>query len=643
MTLLIISFLAGLLTVLAPCVLPLLPVIVGGSVSGGADKHSIKRALTVTISLALSLIVFTLLLKVSTLFIDIPESVWKWVSGIIIIAFGLVSLFPAMWEKLSFAQRLNEKSNMVLGSGYQKKSFWGDVIIGASLGPVFSTCSPTYFVILATVLPVSFALGLVYLIAYTVGLSLALLFIAFVGQRIMGKLGVAADPHGWFKRGLGVLFIIVGVAIIGGYDKKFQLFVLNSGVFDVTTIEQKLLQKNNAENSPQVTPSDPTQSADTSMNTEQNADTPAAVTGSGTPKVASKGGATSSTKVPAKNEPSFMSLAMKKVRYKQSAEIANVDGYINTNGAPITIGQFKGKSVVLVDFWTYSCINCQRTLPYVTAWYGKYKDQGLVIIGVHTPEFAFEHVQKNVEDATGRFNIKYPVVLDNNYATWNAFGNQFWPRKYLVDIDGYIVYDHIGEGEYDKTEHAIQEALKERNARLATNTNVSTDVTKPENVITMGEVASPETYFGANRNDSLGNGTKNKDGEQFFAEPQTVDRNKLYLIGQWNIASEFAETSATVGTGSVGSDRIDYHYKAKSVYFVAGAKDKPVTFEVLRDGKSLDATFKGADVFMKDGKSYVTVSGNRLYKIIEDSAAGDHLLEFIISTPGLQAYTFTFG
>ena len=639
MTLFIISFLAGLLTVLAPCVLPLLPVIVGGSVSGGAGKHSWKRALTVTFSLALSLIVFTLLLKVSTLFINIPASVWTWISGSIIICFGFVSLFPKIWESVPLFARLNQKSNMVLGSGYQKKSFWGDVIIGASLGPVFSTCSPTYFVILATVLPVSFTLGLTYLIAYAVGLSLALLCVAFVGQKIMGTLGVASDPRGWFKRSLGVLFVIVGVAIIGGYDKKFQLFVLNSGVFDVTTIEQKLLQKNAEENTPQKTQTDPSLGVD--QTAAQAGDTTSGANGTETPKIVSVGA--TSTKGTPKNEPSFMSLAMKKIKYKQSAEITNVDGYINTGGAPITISQFKGKSVVLVDFWTYSCINCQRTLPYVTAWYGKYKDQGLVIIGVHTPEFAFEHVQKNVEDATGRFNIKYPVVLDNNYATWNAFGNQFWPRKYLVDIDGYIVYDHIGEGEYDKTEHAIQDALKERNARLATNMDVSTDVTKPVNVVTMGEVASPETYFGANRNEYLGNGQAGKDGEQNLTLPQTFERNKLYLVGQWNIGSEFAETSATVGAGAVGSDRVDYRYKAKNVYFVAGAKDKPVTMEVLRDGKPLDASFKGADVFIKDGKSYVTITGNRLYKIIEDSTAGEHLLKFIISSPGLQAYTFTFG
>ena len=154
---------------------------------------------------------------------------------------------------------------------------------------------------------------------------------------------------------------------------------------------------------------------------------------------------------------------------------------------------------------------------------------------------------------------------------------------------------------------------------------------------------SPETYFGASRNQSLGNGRAGETGEQNFAEQTRTNGNTLYLIGQWNIADEYAETGTRVGSGSVGSARIDYLYNAKSVYFVAGAKNNPVTFEVTADGKPLDANMKGTDVFIKDGKSYVIVSDNRLYKVIEGKEAEKHLLEFIISSPGLQAYTFTFG
>jgi cytochrome c biogenesis protein CcdA len=241
MILLLISFVGGVLTILAPCILPLIPIIVGGSLADGSVNK--KKAVTVVASLGISVIVFTLLLKVSTLFITIPEYTWTLISGGIILFFGIVTLFPSLWEN-QFLARMSAKSNIVLGKGDQKKSFWGDVIVGAALGPVFSTCSPTYFIVLATVLPVHFAVGILYLLAYAVGLCLSLLLVTLIGQRIITKLGVAADPRGTFKRVLGVLFVIVGLAVITGIDKKTQLFLLDAGVFDVTQIEQKLLELN---------------------------------------------------------------------------------------------------------------------------------------------------------------------------------------------------------------------------------------------------------------------------------------------------------------------------------------------------------------------------------------------------------------
>jgi len=242
MTLFLLSLIAGVLTVLAPCVLPLLPVIVGGSVVG--TGRSTKRALTITISLGVSVILFTLLLKVSTAFIMVPEFVWQYISGGIIIIFGLISLFPAIWEKFSLANLVNQKSNALLSRGYQRKSFLGDIIMGASLGPVFSACSPTYFVVLATVLPQNFTVGLIYLFAYAFGLCVALLFISLIGQRILEKVGIASDPRGYFKRGLGVIFIVLGLLIITGVEKDIEIKILNSGFLDITKVEQVLLRLN---------------------------------------------------------------------------------------------------------------------------------------------------------------------------------------------------------------------------------------------------------------------------------------------------------------------------------------------------------------------------------------------------------------
>jgi cytochrome c-type biogenesis protein len=241
MALLIVSFIAGVLTVLAPCILPLLPVVVGASASG----RSKSTPYVVVGSLAVSIILFTYLLKASTTFIMIPPEVWMYLSGGILIIFGLFLLFPSLWENMPGVRKLSNKSNLLVGQGYQRKSFWGDVLVGAGLGPVFSSCSPTYFIILASVLPASFLLGTAYLFAYTIGLSSVLLLIALLGERFVSKLNRVSDSHSWLKRGIAIIFILLGIAIATGYEKKLEAKILDSGFFDVTKIEQFLLKKVN--------------------------------------------------------------------------------------------------------------------------------------------------------------------------------------------------------------------------------------------------------------------------------------------------------------------------------------------------------------------------------------------------------------
>ncbi len=239
MTFLAIAFIAGVLTVLAPCILPLLPVVIGSSASG----RSKATPYIVVASLGASIILFTFLLKASTAFISIPQSFWTYLSGGILVFFGITLLFPKVWESVPGLSKLTVRSNKLLGSGHQKKSVWGDIIVGAALGPVFSTCSPTYFVILASVLPASFFLGTVYLLAYVFGLSLILLLIALLGERFASRLSGFSDPRGMFKKGLGLLFVLLGVMIVLGLDKKLEAAILDSGYFDVTKVEQRLLEK----------------------------------------------------------------------------------------------------------------------------------------------------------------------------------------------------------------------------------------------------------------------------------------------------------------------------------------------------------------------------------------------------------------
>ena len=232
-----LSFFAGILTVLAPCILPLLPVIIGTS----AGARSTATPYIVIGSLSASILLFTYLLKASTLLITIPSSFWAYFSGSILLLIGCTFAFPSLWSKVPGMNKLSTGGNALVGSGYQKKSLWGDVTIGAALGPVFSSCSPTYFLILAAALPASFLLGTVYLLSYIAGLAFVLLLIALMGQRFVGNITWAADPHCWFKKTLGILFIFVGIAIFTGLDKQFEAFILDTG-FNTVNFENSLLE-----------------------------------------------------------------------------------------------------------------------------------------------------------------------------------------------------------------------------------------------------------------------------------------------------------------------------------------------------------------------------------------------------------------
>ena len=595
MILFLISFVAGVLTVLAPCILPLLPVIVGRSITDSTPSR--RRLFVVVTSLGLSVILFTLLLKASSLLIDIPQSFWTWISGGIIFFFGLTMVFPGLWEKFSFANTLSIRSNKALTQGYKRNSIWGDVIIGASLGPIFSACSPTYFVILATVLPVSFFLGLLYLFTYVLGLSLALVVVALLGELIMAKVGKVSDPHGWFKKIFGLIFILVAIGIITGYDKKLQISILDAGFLDVTKIEQKLLDRSEEPTATTIT----TIPNSISPTNETLAEVPI----NPTPKAEEK----------------FLTLAEKVKQFSVAPDISTPDGFINTDGQPITISQFRGKKVLLLDIWTYSCINCQRTIPYLNEWYKEYEDQGLIIIGLHTPEFAFEKVQSNVEKAVRDFDIKYPVVLDNDFSTWNAYGNRYWPRKYLIDIDGFIVYDHAGEGQYKEAELAIQKALRERAARLGLQADVPFGLSSPADVVAVepAKVKSPEIYFGASRNEHLVNGESGRVGEQTFSLPATTSSNELYLDGVWGITPEYAE--------SAGESSIVFNYDAKNVYLVASS-DQGVEIEVYQDDRLVKK---------------LNIKDERLYSLVEGADYDAHKLLIKVPSAGFKAFTFTFG
>lgn len=322
--------------------------------------------------------------------------------------------------------------------------------------------------------------------------------------------------------------------------------------------------------------------------------------------------------------------ADQKAGSQAAIEIADPTGFVNT--APFKLSDYIGKKVILVDFWTYSCINCIRTLPYLTAWDAKYKDQGLLIVGIHTPEFNFEKDINNVTAATKKYGIHYPVVLDSNRGTWDAYNNLYWPHEYLIDIAGYIVHDHVGEGDYDATEAEIQKLLAQRSTALGMNESVAGGMVKVKEADLSG-IESPETYFGANRNNLLANGSFFANGSQALTIPNsTLQANHLYLGGTWDFEDEYAKNI------SAGAE-IDYRYQSQKVYLVAAAPTGAM-FEVYQDGAPVSASAAGNDVI--NGK--VTVKESRLYNLINNSdGSGTHVLKLIIESPGLQAFTFTFG
>ena len=332
---------------------------------------------------------------------------------------------------------------------------------------------------------------------------------------------------------------------------------------------------------------------------------------------------------------SSVGLSIDKSQFKKAPEFTGITSYINTNATELS--DLKGK-VVLVDFWTYSCINCIRTLPYLVDWNHKYSDKGLVIVGVHSPEFEFEKNIDNVKQAVTRFGIKYPVLLDNDHGTWNAFQNSYWPRKYLVDSEGYIRYDHIGEGGYVETENAIKNLLSERSNQQGIEiSNINqTKLTVPgAQSVDFNQVKTPELYFGYQyARAQLGNieGFNPDKTVNYTIPTSNLKSNVIYLQGLWKNNPDSMEL--------VGPDgKIILSYSSKSVNIVAGGKGE---ISVKEDGKNTQTNnpFKGNEL---DTEGKLNIDGQRLYNIADHGDYGNHHIEINAKGSGFKLYTFTFG
>jgi cytochrome c biogenesis protein CcdA/thiol-disulfide isomerase/thioredoxin len=556
-----VSFIAGILTILAPCVLPVLPVILAGSIGEKGKWYPY----IVTFSLAFSIVFFTVFLKASTLLIDVPPDFWKYLSGIILLVLGLVYIFPHVWTRLSFMV-FGSTANKTLDQAQNiESSTTRAIVTGAVLGPVFSTCSPTYSLLLATVFPVSFFSGIFYTIIYALGLSVILLLISKFGSKLIQKLKIYADEKWIFRKVLWIILVIVGFLIVSGIDKKIETALIE--VFDVSRIEQSILD----------------------------------------------------TFIPVNNWVKTSEIPLNGETGTLAPEFPQgLTEWINSN--PLTMKWLRWK-VVLIDFWTYSCINCQRTLPYLTDWDKKYRDQGLVIIGVHAPEFAFEKNKNNVEKAVKDAKINYPVVLDNDFTLWNLYSNRYWPAKYFIDREGRIRHTHFWEGEYIESEKVIQQLLSEWQKNPI---SIPIEVKPIESVWTQN--ITPETYLGTERR------------EHYKIFPSEMTTND-WTLEKWTSAlsteklSDYWQENQESITSKKSGWFLTLNYQAKDVYLVLSGSGKINVFTTDKSGKN----------FVDDAPGGVlTVDGDRMYHIIHESnsTVGSIFLEF---SSWISAYAFTFG
>lgn len=566
MLLLIGAFLAGFLTVLAPCVLPLLPIIIGGAVSGEAKDR--KRPFLVVGSLAVSLILFTLLLKATTLFINVPPQAILYFSGGIIVALGIVTLFPRLYTTLLLRFGLESRAQRFLGMGVSSKHpYLGPILTGAALGPVFSSCNPIYGYIIATILPVNFNQAFAAILAYVVGLALILLLVTYFGRRFIQRIRFASNPNGAFQRAIGVLFILVGIGVATGLNTKLQVYAAEHSPVKLDQLSAGLIPKSGVA------------SDDTKLYNVEPYDAP---------------------------------------------ELVGLQNWINSQ--PQTLASLRGK-VVLIDFWTYSCINCIRSVPHVQKLYETYRDSGFTVIGVHAPEFAFEQVPSNVQKAVRDYKLTYPVALDNDLATWNAFQNQYWPAEYLIDVTGKIRRTHFGEGEYGETESAVRGLLQEAGKSV------------PAATVEKGAVATqsvrgqtPETYLGAERAARFaGQPSLDRGPSRTFSFPDGLKDNEWALAGNWMVDLD----GITAGDGA----KLRLKASARNVYLVASAPS-PSPVRVLVDGR-LAAQAKSAGSDVRDGA--VTIADAKLYRLVDfGTFARGRVVELEVPV-GTRLNVFTFG
>ena len=574
--LLFFSFLAGMVTILAPCIWPLLPIVLSASSSGGK-----RKPLGITLGVMTSFTIFTLSISYLEKIFHVDANLFRLIAVVVIGLLGLSMMIPPLGARFeSFINRvLSPFQNRIQTRG---SGFWAGYVTGFSIGLVWAPCAGPILATIATLAATQAVNAKVVLVtlAYVGGLGIPLFFFSLAGSLFFSRMRRFTKYTGRIQQGFGFVMIVAALLIYTNYDKVIQLKILEAfpsyGNF-----------LSHVENNEQVSRQLKVLRGEKEMK-----------------------------KTPQENPEGLPDLG-------PAPEFAGIAQWLNTSDPP-SMAHLRGK-VVLVDFWTYSCINCVRTLPHVTGWYEKYKNKNFVVIGVHTPEFAFEKETKNVQNALKQFKINYPVAQDNDYRTWQAFENHYWPAEYLIDAKGHLRRTHFGEGHYEEMELAIRQLLKEAGNSLDVSENLPQDEMPTYRM-------TPETYLGSARMERFTSNEPVAAGQQTFTHPSPIPLNNFAYEGVWEVSGESAQ--AQKGSG------LAIRFKADKVFLVVSPHHSGDRIKVFIDGKPVDEATAGADV--KNGE--LILKEERLYHLIDlHGNVGSHVLRLEFQNEGVSVYAFTFG
>jgi cytochrome c biogenesis protein CcdA/thiol-disulfide isomerase/thioredoxin len=588
------AVLAGAGTALSPCVLPVLPALLSAGGVGGR-----RRPLGIVLGLSITFTVTIVGLAQVVDGVGLGSDPLRDVAIVVLLVFGAALLVPRLADRieapLSRLARFGPRSR---GEG-----FWSGMLVGGALGFVYTPCASP---ILAAVISVSAASGktIVIALAYALGSALVLLALTLGGRRLFERIRRAGRGPA-LQRALGAIMVVTAIAIATNLDVNFDQFVAQH-IPDVNLTASLECSETVTKHLHEISGHQPKFAPANGSSTCH---------GSGSSVKAAPANASQAT---------LLADARGLRKLGPAPEFMQTQDWFNTPGMkPLSLASLRGR-VVLIDFWTYTCINCIRTLPYLKAWDASYRRDGLTIVGVETPEFAFERDATNVSNAIKQFGLRYPVAQDNEMGTWNAYGNEYWPADYLIDAHGQVRYAAFGEGDYDKTETAIRALLAEAGGQLGGRS-------APKDVVVPSRQATPETYLGSER--AEGWLARPEDGVHDYSAPATghLALNEFAYSGTWKIAAQPAEALAGAG--------IDVEFQAKNVYLVlssAGARPRQV--QVLLDGKPIAAGDAGSDVH--GGR--VTVRGQRLYTLVSLPRDERHRLSLRFAA-GVSGFAFTFG